>query len=76
MRSGGIRAHISGAKARSNRSAGTGPSAVAATAETTFRLWVRQFPSTWDFYVLSVGGLGPLVEHGQELVALDVEVGQ
>ncbi len=49
----------------------------AATAETTtFRLWVRQFPSTWDFYVLSVGGLGPLVEHGQKLVAFDVEVRQ
>ncbi len=48
----------------------------AATAgTTTFRLWVRQFPSAWDFYVLSVG-LGPLVEHGQKLVAFDVEVRQ
>lgn len=72
MRNGGIR----GRQYQIEPICRDGSERGAATAEaTTFRLWVRQFPSAWDFYVLSVG-LGPLVEHGQKLVAFDVEVRQ
>ncbi len=42
----------------------------------SLRLWMALAGSVADLDVLSAGGLGRLVEHVQELVALDVEVGQ